>query len=97
MREKLENIKNSALAQIDSADTLEEIENIKVQYLGRKGELNAIRRGVKDLSPEEKPSVDERKYRTRDLIYATFKLCFLDKDQEDAEIAQTMQKILVQY
>lgn len=57
MREKLENIKVLAIQQIETASTLEEIENIKVNFLGRKGELNAIRRGVKDLSPEEKPIV----------------------------------------
>lgn len=57
MRDKLEEIKISALDQIKNANSLEEIENIKVKFLGRKGELNTIRRGVKDLSPEEKPVI----------------------------------------
>ncbi|MFH0702264.1 MAG: phenylalanine--tRNA ligase subunit alpha [bacterium] len=55
MKETLENIKIQALKQINEAKTLEDIENIKIYYLGRKGELNTIRRGIKDLSPEEKP------------------------------------------
>ena len=57
MREKLEAIKNSALSEIESAKKLEDIENIKVQFLGRKGELNTIKRGLKDLPPEEKPVI----------------------------------------
>lgn len=59
MKEKLQEIKDIALKEIDQAQNLEEIENIKVKYLGRKGELNTIRRGVKDLSPEEKPVIGE--------------------------------------
>lgn len=57
MKEKLENIKTQAFSDIEKAGNLEEIENIKIQYLGRKGELSSIRRGVKDLSPEEKPLI----------------------------------------
>lgn len=57
MKNKLEEIKNSALAQIESATKLDEIENIKIQYLGRKGEFNNIKKGLKDLSNEEKPVI----------------------------------------
>ena len=57
MKEKLENIRKQAFLDIGKADSLDEIEKVKVLYLGRKGELNSIRRGVKDLSPEEKPFI----------------------------------------
>lgn len=59
MKEKLEQIKNLTLQEINEAKSLEEIENIKIKYLGRKGELNTIRRGIKDLSPEEKPIIGD--------------------------------------
>ncbi|EKE04061.1 MAG: hypothetical protein ACD_20C00109G0016 [uncultured bacterium] len=59
MKEKLQEIRNIALQEIDQAQKLEEIENIKVKYLGRKGELNTIRRGIKDLPAEEKPAIGE--------------------------------------
>jgi len=59
MKDRLEEIKNQATAEINDAKTLEEIENIKVKFLGRKGELNTIRRGIKDLSPEEKPVIGD--------------------------------------
>ena len=57
MKEKLEKIKDQALSDIEKAKNLEEIENLKIQYLGRKGELTTIRRGIKDLTPEEKPLI----------------------------------------
>ena len=59
MKEKLNQLKIKALGEIEKAQSVEEIENIKINYLGRKGELNLIRRGVKDLSPEERPVVGE--------------------------------------
>jgi len=59
MKNRLEEIKDQAIAEINDAKTLEEIENIKVKFLGRKGELNTIRRGIKDLSPEEKPVIGD--------------------------------------
>lgn len=57
MREKLEQIKLQALEEIKKAVDLEQLENIKINFLGRKGELTNIRRSVKDLSPEEKPII----------------------------------------
>ena len=47
MREKLEKIKEEALKQIDASDALEKLNDIRVAYLGKKGQLtrNRIRRG----------------------------------------------------
>jgi len=57
MKEKLENIKILALEEINKADEIEDIENIKVKYLGRKGELNTIKRSLKDIDPEIRPEI----------------------------------------
>jgi len=59
MKEKLNEIKLKALEEIEKAQSIEQIEDIKVNYLGRKGELNLIRRRVKDLAPEERPVVGD--------------------------------------
>lgn len=59
MREKLEKIKLNALSDVNNANSLDEIEEIKIKYLSRKGELNTIRRNIKDLSAEEKPVVGD--------------------------------------
>ena len=57
MREKLEQIKESALSQIHADDA--NLEQIKIKYLGKKGELTAVLRGMGALSPEERPLVGQ--------------------------------------
>ena len=59
MKTKLEQLKNQALEEINNASDLKELQEIRIKYLSRKGELNTIRRGVKDLSPEERPIIGE--------------------------------------
>lgn len=68
MKTKLEEIKNQAAEEIKNAGSLEEIENIKIKFLGRKGELNTIRRGIKDLSPEEKPVIGDLANKIAEII-----------------------------
>lgn len=57
MREKLEDIKLSALDELRTAAEKVQLENIRVKYLGKKGELTQILRGMGGLSPEERPLV----------------------------------------
>ena len=54
MKQQLETILNDALAEINVAKTSEDIENIKLNYLSRKGTLNSIKKNLKDLSVEDK-------------------------------------------
>ena len=56
MREKLQNILNEALDAINSGADLEQI---RIKYLGKKGELTAVLRGMGQLSPEERPVVGQ--------------------------------------
>ena len=57
MKEQLENIYNSAKKDIDSAESVNDIEEIRLKYLSRKGEFNSIKKGLKDLSDEDKRTV----------------------------------------
>jgi phenylalanyl-tRNA synthetase alpha chain len=59
VKDKLEQIKHSAVNSIDKAETLSEIEELRIQYLGKKGELTALLRQMKDLTPEERPVVGQ--------------------------------------
>ena len=54
MKEQIAKIKENALAEISNSKTLQELENVRVKYLGKKGELTAVLKGMKDLSPEER-------------------------------------------
>ena len=42
MKEKLEQIKAEALRQIEASDALEKLNDVRVNYLGKKGELTAV-------------------------------------------------------
>ncbi len=57
MKEQLEQIKKIALEQLSEVTDKAELENIRVKYLGKKGELTAILRGMGKLSAEERPVV----------------------------------------
>lgn len=55
MKQKLEELKASAVAAIDSAETEQDIEALRVKYLGKKGELTALLKMMGQLSAEERP------------------------------------------
>ena len=54
MKEKLERILEDASAEINKALSIQDLENVKLNYLSRKGELNSIKKNLKDLSDEDK-------------------------------------------
>ncbi len=55
MKQQLEQIKENAVAEINAAET--SLEEIRIKYLGKKGALTAILRGMGSLSPEERPVI----------------------------------------
>jgi phenylalanyl-tRNA synthetase alpha chain len=57
MKEKIISIKEGAFEKIHAANTIEDIEKIRIAYLGKKSAFNAILKGLKDLSPEEKKEI----------------------------------------
>ena len=68
MKEKLEQIKAEALRQIEASDALEKLNEIKVNYLGKKGELTAVLKSMKDVAPEDRPKVGQLVNETREEI-----------------------------
>lgn len=54
MKQQLEKIFKDATADIEKAISTDDIEEIKLKYLSRKGELNSIKKNLKDLSDEDK-------------------------------------------
>ena len=59
MKEKLQSIKEEALAQIQAADAPEKLNYVKVRFLGKKGELTAVLKGMKDVAAEDRPKVGQ--------------------------------------
>ena len=59
MIDKLEKIKKEALESLQGAGTMDELVGLKVRYLGKKGELTAILKSMKDVAPEDRPKVGQ--------------------------------------
>lgn len=56
MEEQLKSIKESALSAIHGASNNQELQDIRVKFLGKKGELTALLKGLGKLSKEERPA-----------------------------------------
>lgn len=59
MEEQLRNLEKEAKEQIQAASDLKELENIRVSYLGKKGPITEILRGMSKLSKEERPKIGQ--------------------------------------
>jgi len=70
MKDRLEQIKKEAIAQIQASDVPERLNDVRVRFLGKKGELTAVLKGMKDVAPEERPKVGQLVNETRAAIEA---------------------------
>lgn len=68
MKEKLEAIKENAVAELKSAVSKSELEGIRIKYLGKKGELTGILKGLGKLSGEERPVIGKIANEVRESI-----------------------------
>lgn len=68
MKEQLEKIKEEALKQIEVSEALEKLNDIRVAYLGKKGELTTVLKSMKNVAPEDRPKVGQMVNEVRELI-----------------------------
>ncbi len=59
MKAKLEEIKQKALASVLASDSLDALNDVRVNILGKKGELTAVLKSMKDVAPEDRPKVGQ--------------------------------------
>ena len=57
MKEQIEQIKASAMQELANVTTAKELDDVRVKYLGKKGELTSVLRGMGALSAEERPVI----------------------------------------
>ncbi len=72
MKEQLEKIKEAALSGLGTITSIEELEDFRIRYLGKKGELTSILKGMGSLSAEERPIIgalanEVREYLTNEI------------------------------
>ena len=68
MREKLQKIKEEAIRQIQNSTDLGKLNDVRVAVLGKKGELTAVLKGMKDVAPTDRPMVGQLVNDTRESI-----------------------------
>ena len=68
MKDRLEQIRQNALAQIEEAGALEKLNDIRVAFLGKKGELTSIMKSMKEIAPEDRPAFGQMVNETRSEI-----------------------------
>lgn len=72
MKEQLNNIRNKAEAEITNVADITSLENVRVKYLGKKGELTSVLRGMGALTPEERPVVGQMANEIRSFLENKF-------------------------
>lgn len=86
--QKLEELKQTSLSDIQKADDEKKVNDIRVSLLGKKGALTEILRGMKDLSPEERPKVGSFANTIRDELTKE-----IAKQAEQIEVAMMAKKL----
>ena len=59
MKEKLEALRTQALAELEAADTPKVLEEFRIRFMGKKGPLTELLRGMGALPAEERPRVGQ--------------------------------------
>jgi phenylalanyl-tRNA synthetase alpha chain len=68
MKEQLMGIKAQAEKELEIAASIQNLENIRVKYLGKKGELTSVLRGMGALSAEERPVIGQLANEVREFL-----------------------------
>ncbi|QDP40813.1 phenylalanine--tRNA ligase subunit alpha [Radiobacillus deserti] len=88
MKERLEELKVEALEKVSSSNTLKDLQDIRVAYLGKKGPITEVLRGMGKLSQEERPVIGELANKVREAISDA-----LDEKKEKLEAEELEKKL----
>lgn len=75
LQAQLEALRDNTLKEIAQVATLKELNQIRVETLGKKGPITEVLRGMKNLSPEERPVVGGFANEIRDLLTEAIEAC----------------------
>ena len=59
MKERLQELQEAARRQIQESGQPEKLNDVRVAFLGKKGELTSILKSMKDVAPEDRPKVGQ--------------------------------------
>lgn len=68
MKQLISNIKEEALSLLESVASSQELDSLRVRFLGKKGELTSVLKGLGKATPEERPVIGQLANEVRALI-----------------------------
>ncbi len=90
MYQKLERLENEAVYKIENAQNKDELESLRIKYLGRHGELAEIFDAFKNLSVEEKKTIGPKVNAVKQLLEIAFnkKHASFNNDEERIDVTK---------
>lgn len=88
MKQELEKIESSAMNEVSSCDSIKTLDDLRVRYLGKKGELTAILKQMGKLSADERPVIGQLANKVRQDIEnaVTEKMSALKAKEQELKI-----------
>lgn len=68
MLERLADLQRAALADIEKSNASDDLQEVRVAYLGKKGGITAISRSMGEIAPEERPAMGQAVNEVKDAI-----------------------------
>ncbi len=89
MKEKLEVIVKDAMDKLSGAEVLDNLNDVRVNFLGKKGQLTAVLKGMKDVAPQDRPKVGQLVNDARNAIESKMEevKAALEKKQMEKQMA----------
>jgi phenylalanyl-tRNA synthetase alpha chain len=88
MQERLQELQTEALQKIEQSGNLKELNEVRVAYLGKKGPITEVLRGMGKLSAEERPKMGALVNEVREAISVK-----LEEKQKELEEAEVLEKL----
>lgn len=86
-------IKNKFDAEVGGCQSTEQVQDLKVRYLGKSGELTALLKGIKDLSPEERPSFGAKVNELRNYIESALQSKLAEMKEQEMQRRLQQEKV----
>ena len=90
MKEQIESIKEKAIQKIAEAKDMQTLNEVRVEFLGKKGELTAVLRGMGALTPEERPIIGALVNEVRDALEE--KISTAEAELKEKELQAKLEK-----
>ncbi|MDD2555478.1 MAG: phenylalanine--tRNA ligase subunit alpha [Syntrophaceticus sp.] len=90
MEQEIQRIKDSALADLQDVETEEELQELRVKYLGKKGMLTKVLRGMGKVPAEMRPQLGQLANEVRQLLEGELdkRLAVLQEKEKERKIAK---------